>query len=336
MKTQNALTWKFILLFCFLVTCLMRIYSQDKPQNIGLSGHDFFYAGEAKINNMYIVKDGKVTWHYTRPESNGEISDASLLDNGHILFAYQHGISEIDEHKEVLWNVDAPEGSEIHTVQPIGKDHIVYVQNGLPAKVVIMQVPGKKIIREFLISTKEPPAEHNRWFTVHVQFRNARLTSRGTLIVSHMDLDKVSEYDSYGNELWSVGVVSPWSAKPLANRNVLVSSNMGFVREVNRDKETVWEIQLKDNPAYKVTAPQTSHRLPSGNTIISNWYNEFDQPSTFDAENPPVQAIEVTPDHKVVWKLCSWLEPDNLGPSTIIQPLNEPIVREKLFFGDIK
>jgi hypothetical protein len=32
----------------------------------GLAGHDFFYAGEAKSRNMYVVKGGRVVWHYQR------------------------------------------------------------------------------------------------------------------------------------------------------------------------------------------------------------------------------------------------------------------------------
>ena len=43
-----------------------------------------------------------------------------------------------------------------------------------------------------------------------------------------------------------------------------------------------------------------------------------------DASDPPVQAIEVTPDKKIVWALRAWNEPTNLGPATSIQLLDEP------------
>ena len=36
------------------------------------------------------------------------------------------------------------------------------------------------------------------------------------------------------------------------------------------------------------------------------------------------QAVEVTPDKKVVWALCSWAAPGDLGPATTIQILDRP------------
>ncbi len=44
----------------------------------GLAQHPFFYAGEDKAQSMFIVKDGKIAWSHTMPNSRGEISDAFL------------------------------------------------------------------------------------------------------------------------------------------------------------------------------------------------------------------------------------------------------------------
>lgn len=304
------------------------VFAQE-PISKGLAKHDFFYAGESKIHRMYMVKEGKIVWKYINTGSRGEISDAMLLSDGNVLFAHQYGITEITHDQKVVWSIEAHPQTEIHTVQPIGKNHVVYVQNGIPAKVIIMEIPGKKIIREFVIPTAEPPS-------VHGQFRNARLTAKGTLLVAHMSQGKVCEYDNQGNVLFVLEVASPWSVSELKNGHILVTSNRGFVREVSRKGETVWEIKLTENPAYKVSSPQVSYRLPNGNTIINNWFNEWNSAVTLDRKNPPLQAIEVTPDNKVVWELNSWNDPNDLGPSTIIQPLDEPVVRENLFFGDIK
>ena len=46
-----------------------------------------------------------------------------------------------------------------------------------------------------------------------------------------------------------------------------------------------------------------------------------------DTLNAPVQAIEVDKNGKLVWQLRAWKKPD-LGPSTTIQLLEEPINRE--------
>jgi len=43
----------------------------------------------------------------------------------------------------------------------------------------------------------------------------------------------------------------------------------------------------------------------------------------------------VTPDKKIVWALRSWEPPADLGPSTTIQVLDEPVTPEDYHFGDI-
>lgn len=68
----------------------------------GLAEHDFLYAGEAKEENLYLVKDGRIAWSYTHP-GRGEISDALLLPKTNILFARQYGIAEVTAEKKIVW-----------------------------------------------------------------------------------------------------------------------------------------------------------------------------------------------------------------------------------------
>ncbi len=199
----------------------------------GITQYDFFYAGEGKVQNMYIVRNGKITWTYHDTLSKGEISDAVMLSNGNILFAHQHGVTEITQDKKVIWNYDAPQGCEIHTAQPIGKDNVLFIQNGNPAKLLVVNKTSGKFLKEWVLPVGNPKG-------VHGQFRNARLTSKGTLLVAHMDMGKVCEYDENGKELLSINIPSPWSAVELSNGNILVCSNNGFVQELNRKGEKVW------------------------------------------------------------------------------------------------
>ena len=73
--------------------------------------------------------------------------------------------------------------------------------------------------------------------------------------------------------------------------------------------------------------------MKNGNVIINNWYNEWNK-VPLDTLNAPLQAVEITPDGKVVWQLRSWKDPD-LGPSTTIQLLSAPVNRDRMFFGDL-
>jgi len=109
----------------------------------GLAQHDFFYTGEAKEERMLIVRKGQVVWSYTH-DGKGEISDAVMMSNGNILFAHQFGITEITPDKKVVWDYPAPPNTEIHTAQPIGKDRVVFIENGAPAQLfVVNKVTGK-------------------------------------------------------------------------------------------------------------------------------------------------------------------------------------------------
>ncbi len=277
----------------------------------GLAQHDFFYAGEAKEERLFIVRKGAIVWSYTHP-GRGEISDAVWQPNGNILFAHQYGVTEVSAEKKVLWNYDAPTNSEIHTAMPFGTDSVWFVQNSDPAKFVVLNKTTGKVEREFVLPVKNPRS-------IHGQFRHARITDAGTLLVAHMDLGKAAEYDLNGQELWSLDVPGIWSAVPLKNGNVLVVSTRKFVREVNRAGATVWEWTPADAPGYRFSNLQLAVRLPSGNTIINDWFNQWS--GQVDTKNPPVQAIEVTPDKQIVWALRSWTPPADLGPATTIQIL---------------
>ena len=293
----------------------------------GLAQHDFFYAGEAKTEDMYIVRKGKVAWEFHDPAGKGEISDAVLLSNGNVLFAHQFGVKLIDRNKKVLWNYDAPSGTEIHTAQPIGKDKVLYLQNGDPAKCVVVNIANGKIEREFVLPVRNPKS-------VHGHFRHARLTEAGTLLVAHMDLNKVVEYDSTGKELWSnTPGAATWSAERLKNGNTLIAGAK-LVREVNPAGAPVWEFTPTDVPEYLFNSMQIAKRLPNGNTLINTWFNQWNGP--VDPATAPVQALEITPDKKIVWALRAWGNPVDLGPSTTIQLLDVPSIPEAVHFGDLK
>ena len=278
----------------------------------GLAEHDFFYAGEGRQERMFIVRHGAVVWSYTHP-GKGEISDATLMPNGNILFAHQFGVTEINSDKKVIWNLDAPTNTEIHTAQLFGTNSVWYIQNGNPAKFMIVNKTTAKTEREFVLPVKNPKS-------VHGQFRHARLTEAGTILVAHMDLGKAVEYDLEGKELWSKEVPGVWSATPLKSGNVLAVSNRGFVCELNRQGETVWEWTPSDAPGYGISNLQLAVRLANGNTIVNNWFNQWS--GDVDLANPPVQAIEVTPSKEIVWALRSWAPPADLGPATTIQILD--------------
>lgn len=292
----------------------------------GLTQHDFLYAGESKQRRAFIVRKGKVVWTFDDPTGKGEISDAVLLSNGNLLLAHQFAVQLISPDKKVLWNLDAPKGTEIHTAMPIGDEHVLYVQNGDPALVKVVNIKTGETKKEFQVPVGNPKG-------VHGQFRHGRITSRGTLLLAHMDMKKVCEYDATGKEVRSWAAGNPWGVTPLKNGNILIVDRPS-VREVTLQGETVLTITPStDAPGYNMNSLQMAWRLQNGNTLVNNWFNEWS--GKLDRTAPPIQAVEFTPDKKIVWVLRSWEEPD-LGPATTIQILDEPDAPEKVSFGEIK
>jgi len=285
----------------------------------GMAQHPFLYCGEWQNRStseqvMYIVRDGKIVWSYTNP-LKGELGDCTMLSNGNIVFSRQFGASEITPDKEIVWNYDGPAGTEIHSAYPIDKDRVLVMQNGNPAKLLVINKGSNRVEKELTLETRVPTSTHG-------QFRHIRMTRAGTFLVAHLDLGKVVEYDQDGRELWSVPALSAWAAVRLKNGNTLISGNQhGYVREVNPKGETVWEIDKNDLPGITLFVQEVS-RLANGNTLINNWVG-----SAPTAEWPKMmQLIEVTPDKKVVWAMRDWT---TLGPASSTQLLDEPGAAEK-------
>ena len=285
----------------------------------GMAQHPFLYCGEwqhrsTSQQTMYVVRGGKVVWSYTN-RLKGELGDCTMLSNGDIVFSRQLGASEITPDKKIVWNYDAPPGTEIHTAYPIDKARVLIMQNGNPAKLLVINKKSNKIEKKLTLPTRSS--------NTHGQFRHIRMTKKGTFLVAHLDLGKVVEYDKHGTALWSVPAASAWAAIRLKNGNTLISGNQhGYVREVNPKGEVVWEINKDDLPGIPLHTVQEVSRLANGNTLINNWVGNVPT-----AEWPGVvQLIEVTPEKKVVWALRDWTI---LGPASSTQLLDEPGRAEK-------
>jgi hypothetical protein len=68
---------------------------------------------------------------------------------------------------------------------------------------------------------------------------------------------------------------------------------------------------------FKLYNSQSANRLANGNTIICNWVGGDQKKEEWPGS---IQAFEVTPDKKLVWKLSAWGAVD-LGTCTAIQML---------------
>jgi mannan endo-1,4-beta-mannosidase len=296
-----------------------------------LSMHPFLYAGEfQKQDNdyfdnqkVYLVRDGKVVWTYnvTKASVGGrlvELGDISMKSNGHIVMSLGWGgAREIipdytnPANSRIVWSCQADE--QIHTAQPVGDDKIFVIDNSKKPKAKLFdQTTGA-------VRVWDLPAGGT---DAHGMFRHCRLTASGTLLIAHMNMAKVVEYDSETlKPIWTcTNLPNAWAAVRLKNGNTLVSGNENkWVREVNPQGQVVWEFSNRDLPAgsgINLGNVQECDRLANGNTVICTWRG-----------SPSV--LEVTPDKRIVWTLPK----DYLGNSSSIQLLDEPGAMEH---GDLQ
>jgi len=269
------------------------------------------YLGEG-CNTLYLVRDGKAVWTYSTGKG-WEYDDAWVLSNGNVLFSRMAYAAEVTPEKRVVWRLDAPSGTEIHTVQPMGLDRVMLVENGLPPRLLVVNI-RTGIVEASHDLPAQGPADRT---SVHGQFRRVRVTAAGTYLASYLSSNKVVEFDRNFNEVWSYAIRSPWAAVRLHNGNTLITDERDeLVREVDRKGGTVWEFKLSELPPGIVFhGSQSCARLANGNTVLC---------SRGDGGRG-CQLVEITPDKKVVSAMYDWT---HFGPATAVQVLDDPGVPE--------
>ncbi len=282
--------------------------SDEKLPGNGLAQHAMLYVGEGR-NTIFLVNEGQVQWTYDTGKG-GELDDVWMMSSGNILFSRQDFAAEITLDNKEVWRMNSPTNTEIHSLQPIGLDKVMIVQNTVPNPHILV-IDKKTGVTEL---DKVVPVENKH---PHAPFRRGRVTAKGTYLLSFLS-GRVVEYDQNMKEIWSYAIPSPWAAIRLRNGNTLITSERPEItREVDPQGKTVWEFDLTKDvpPGINFRKTQSCTRLANGNTIICSR----------GGTGKGCQLIEVTHDKKVVWALRDWT---NLGPATAVQILDDPGVPE--------
>ena len=281
----------------------------------GLAQHSMLLVGEG-YNKIFLVNTGKVIWTY-QTGAGGEFDDVWMLSNGNILFSRMSYVAEITPDKRVVWHYDAQPNTEIHCCQPIGLDKVLFIENGLPPVLKVVNIQTGQTEVQHDLPFIQPPNPRN----VHGEFRRVRYTAQGTYLCAFLTMNQIIEYDKDFNAVWTFNTndvpaglkFSPWAAVRLKNGNTLISDESGNATfEVTPQKKIVWMLKNSDLPenCRLASASQSCVRLANGNTVLC---------SRGGPGRP--QLVEVTPDKKVVWALEDYSE---LGPATAVQILDDP------------
>lgn len=263
-------------------------------------GH-LFACTDYSGGKVFVVNvEGKVEWQYDKaPSSN----DLWVLPNGNVLFVTGRGVKEMTrDNKEVF----TYEGSKVSSKGKDGKvtespSEIYACQRLSNGNTFIAECNSGRLLEvdssgKVVKDVRLLPEGTNGG---HAYMRNARVLPNGNYLVSHYGGDTVKEYDPQGKVIMEIPAPGhPHSAIRLPSGNTLIATGDGKggkrLFEVDKEGKTVWEVKDGDLGEVSIKFLTGFHRLPNGNTVVSNWlgHGNFGKAP---------HLIEITPDKKVVW-----------------------------------
>ncbi len=162
----------------------------------------------------------------------------------------------------------------------------------------------------------------------HVYMRNARKLANGNFLVAHSGEEIVREYAPDGKVLREIPAPGgPHTAIRLPNGNTLISCGdmhqAAMVLEVDPEGKVVWKVEHDELPGISLKFIAGIHRLPNGNTVLSNWvgHNQFGKAP---------HLIEVTPDKRVVWTFQDHKTMKTISSVQILDVPGDPTAGEVL------
>ncbi len=247
-----------------------------------------FACADYTAGKVFLVgADGKVEWEHPAKNCN----DLWVLPSGNLLFSTGHGVLEVTREKKEVFRYDSK--SEIYACQRL-PDGSTFVGECNAGRLMEIASDGR-IVKEIRLL---PPGKDGG----HSYIRNARKLANGNYLVSHYGEQVVREYDKDGKVVREIPAEGgPHSSARLPNGNTVIScgdrKGGSRVFEVDPAGKTVWQAADGDLPGIKLTFMAGFHRLPNGNTLMSNWlgHGKFGQAP---------HLIEVTPKNEVVWSFA--------------------------------
>jgi hypothetical protein len=294
---------------CLLAVCVPLAALADEPVR-----HPFLCTDNGLGKVMAVDAEGKVTWEYPGVV---HCQDVWKLPNGHVLFSHLHGVKEVtlDEAKQVVWEYQAPAGSEVHNCQPLPDGGVLVGVNGLK-KLLELDRQGK--VR------KEVPFETTT-AAVHGQMRLVRKLANGHYLLCLMGEHLVRELDGDGQAVRTIKVPGdPFVAIRLPNGNTLIGCGDGHrVLEVDLADTVVWQITENELPGIPLRFVAGLERLANGHTVICNWGGHGHVGSQ-------PQVLEVTPDKQVVWQVADYKTFRTISNIYLLDQPGDPLKGEVL------
>ncbi len=246
--------------------------------------HSFVAADYGAAKVLLVDAAGKITFEYPAKQAQS----VWKLANGNLLISHTRGVQEVTPEKKVAWEYKSPEGTEVHSCQPLGDGIVMLCECGT-SRVIEVNREGK-ILKEVKLETTTK--------NTHMQFRVARKLADGHYLISYCGENKIKELDENGKVLRTIDIPgNPYQAIRLANGNTLIGCGDGHrVVEIDPADKIVWEVKENDIEGCPLRFIAGIVRLKNGNTILCNWGGH-------GHVGKQAQLIEITPEKKIVWQV---------------------------------
>ena len=299
--SHGGMTVFLVFCICFsTLSCALQL-SQNEYDSGDPVSHRFGKAGWKSGSIAIIDAAGKVEW---KLKCDDETSDVWFLPDGGVVYSFsrrgksQAGIIRLKRDKTMAWEYYVPKGCDNHSCQPLPHGGFLLGETAPDGSWMVELDKDGNVIKKIKVM------DSNKDF--HHAFRQVRKTPQGTYLGTIMSANKTYEWDAAGKLIrtFENGV---FVAIRLPNGNTLMSTkptkdnNYSFVMEYDKRGKVVWSFGGDDiDPlGIKVMMVCGVHRLPNGNTVLSNVkhgkpYGKGITPKLF----------EITRDKKLVWTHC--------------------------------
>jgi outer membrane protein assembly factor BamB len=229
--------------------------------------------------------DGTVRFEAPAPSCD----DIWALENGNLLFNTGHGVREVTRAGATVFEYKS--ASEVFACQRLANGD-TFVGECSTGRLLDVAPDGTTIAKEVRLLPEGKDGGH-------AFMRNARRLLGGHTLVALTGAQIVREVDAEGKTVWEVPAPSgPHSVARLPNGNTLIATGDlakdPRLFEVDPAGKVVWEVSNRDLPGAPLRFLTGFHRLPNGNTLISNWLGHGEL-------GKAPHLLEITPEKKVVW-----------------------------------
>jgi len=278
---------RFVLIASCLLPALPCAVTAQEPASF-VAGK-FFACGDYSGKKIFLVgPDGKVAWEY----ASGTCNELWVLPNGNFLVNTGLGVKEITRDNKTVFEYSSQ--SEIYACQRLAGGN-TFVGECNSGRLLELTADGR-VVKEIRLLPEGTDGGH-------LYMRNSRQLANGNYLVTHYGQERVCEYDPQGKCVWEVSAPGgPHTAVRLPGGHTLIGT--GDKRkdprliEVDADAKVVWQLSNQDLPNAPLKFLTGFHRLPNGNTLISNWlgHGQFGKAP---------HLLEITPDKRVVWSYAN-------------------------------